>query len=698
MYTHIYPFKDNNKLYLRTEFGMFEINNLIYNSILEENKNIRYSDLFIKLFEYKLTITDFYFDTAKEYFINVSSDYSFFKKNNDAYIYYFNKFKLYEDADMMNSLLYNVYTTNKYSKNIEDIFHKMSYNIFLSVLRSNLLPYCSLGTISLLISLSPTSYTEKEDVLEILAHTKYSFSKLGLFKKRNVVIDRSLIKNMFSFIKTLPKEEIQIYIKKDENPLFIDIISEYINTNYFNDFSFAHLFLPFKMTLRDKVPFYIRLQLIDEIGKRYYGLCYEIFEKDFNLLSKENVLKLLSYCGNENINVFMDKLSDCNHPIMNDKNIMFELLKKGYNILPYIDFDNLSIDEINLLQEHYKIELNNDVKKVKIHPKIKNKYKFEYELDEVLPNGQVKDNFLGSVLESSTEKFLFEFLISSNDIEIIYDNYYEQYKNLMIKKYGEEKFSKLDNIYHFLKFILIEKKTNNELVMPNLERIYKNLNLTNLQVEHIRNLMCTIDSSYSEKIDRFLMRQRTLALSKYNTIVKMHLNGNNISNILEEAGLNKEELISQILKMRNLYKEEKRALINLLKKEKYILTIGDILGLLQEMEENDYTIDEALRLNGINKKYFYTIYKELIYTNKELHNKIKESLLNNKKRGFKKYIRLAYYITSLEFNDEEEFKNMFPKINLDEMIKSMEKLGKINLVKNLQVIKQTIKSKIKQIN
>ena len=216
-----------------------------------------------------------------------------------------------------------------------------------------------------------------------------------------------------------------------------------------------------------------------------------------------------------------------------------------------------------------------------------------------------------------------------------------------------------------------------------------------MQVRHIKELMVTIDSSYEERINRFLIRQRNIAISKYNAIVRMHLDGINISEAFSKLGLKKDEVISQIIKMRNLDKKEKRALINLLKEEKYVITIGDILCLLQEMEENDYTIDDALRLNGINKKYFYTIYKELIYTNPELHVKIKEALLNNKKKGLKKYIRLAYYITTFEFNNEDDFKTMFPNLDLDKMIENMEKLEKKSLVTKLKELKLNIKPEVK---
>ena len=451
------------------------------------------------------------------------------------------------------------------------------------------------------------------------------------------------------------------------------------------------------MTLNERVPFNIKILLIDNIINRYYSSSFDIFEDEVSLLSIDIILKIFSSCDNKEIFDILGKLCEYNHPIIKDKETLFNLLKRGCNIIPFINLDELTLKEINEIKKYLHIDLDSDKVRVKLHPNINNKYKFEYENEEMLPNGINREAFLKLKLNNKYDKFLFEFLIYSSDIELLYTNYYNSYRNSIIKKYGEEKFKKLDDIYNFMKFVLTEIKLKDELVMPNLEIIYQKLNLTNNQVRHIKELMVTIDSKYEERINRFLIRQRNMAISKYNAIVRMHLDGINISEALSKLGLKKDEVISQIIKMRNLDKKEKKTLINLLKEEKYVITIGDILGILQEMEENDYTIDEILRLNGINKKYFYTIYKELIYTNPELHAKIKEALLNNKKKGFKKYIRLAYYITTFEFNNEDDFKTMFPNINLDKIIEDMEKIDNMSIVSELCKIRENIKNKQKTI-
>ena len=681
---------------INTEFGKFVINYsdyLLLKSIREYNP----IDMLMGLYEIGVEVDISYKEKIKSIFDDKKSFYASKKNNIKALCHYYNKFKLYQYSNIISNLFSHTYcsTDETEIQELKNVFSKVSYNTVLCILRERL-EYNS--SISRIILLFPKKYIEKENTIEMIASTNITFKSIGFFDNIKIRYFKDNIEKSFSFISLLPKEGVVKYIKPSESEIFIDVIANLINEDYFDDFLFSSLFLPYKNVLKEKVPFHIRRMLIDKITKRHKSFSFKIFEDSLSLLTKEEIEKLFANSTKTTIEEYLGKLYKCNHPIFEDKNFLTKLVMDGFNILKFVDIERLSKEELKLVKEYYNLDLVSDKVRVKLHPNINNKYKFEYEKDEMLPNGINREDFLSLRLNNKYDKFLFEFLINGSDIEILYTNYYNSYKNSIIKKYGEEKFLQIDTIYHFLKFILAEKRVNNEILMPNLEKIYNHLKLTNLQIEHIRNLMCTLDPSYEERINRFLIRQRNIAVSKYNYIVKMHLNGENINKTLEMIGLNKEELISDIIKMRNLYKEEKKTLIDLLRNEKYVITIGDILGFLQEMEENDYTIDEVLRLNGINKKYFYDLYKNMIYTNPELHAKIKEMLLNNKKRGFKKYIRFVYYITTLDFNDEEDFKNMFPELDLDKMIENMEKLEKNTLVRKLQEIKRKIQYKAKQIS
>lgn len=697
MFTNTSLIKEEEKNFFRTEFGTFEIDYSERLNLLGTPSHLNIVDLLIMLYQYHFEISESYIEKIKEVFSDRKNFIKFRNEDLKALCYYYNKFKLYEDNVMISNLFYSTFFIKKDDeiKEMRSVFSNVSYNTFLYTLKENLNHKFNLPRMILFF---PKVYFEKKDTLEILATTKFTFKTLNIFDEVNLFFDKSNIEKTFSFISTLPKEKVVKYIKPNESEVFINVIAEFINNSYFDDAIFASLFIPFRTILENKVPLHIKKLLIDDIGRKYKGLCLDIFENELSSLTNEEIVKLFSYSTKSKISEYLRKLYKCNHSIFNDKNIIIILIKEGYNILNYLDIENLSHNDFEFLKEYFNLDLESDAVRVKLHPNINNKYKFEYGKNETIPNGYNKEAYLSLKLSNKYDQFLFQFLISGSDIELIYDNYYEQYKKLMVKKYGEEKFLQIDTIYHFLRFILVEKKVNNEIVMPNLETIYKKLNLNNVKIEHLRNLMCTVDPKYTDKINNFLEKQRKKALAIYNTIINLHLNGEKMENILVKLGYNKESLISEIVKMRNLYKEEKRTIISVLIKEHYILTVGDIIGIIEEMEESELTLDGVIRFNGINKTYIYESFRKIIYSDFELHDKIKNSLFNNKKRGFKKYIKLAYYITTFDFNDEEDFKNMFPEFDLDEMIENAEKLDKRNLVNRLKKLKSNIKPKIKQIS
>lgn len=145
--------------------------------------------------------------------------------------------------------------------------------------------------------------------------------------------------------------------------------------------------------------------------------------------------------------------------------------------------------------------------------------------------------------------------------------------------------------------------------------------------------------------------------------------------ILKQYGLNEKNIYNFIINNKYLDKKMKEALYLVI--ETYYgkaITLLDMIDLIDEMLDKELSLDEMFRDNivlkekVISKKLFYQIYNDAYENNPFLYEYIKSALDENKRRGFKKMLKLGNIILSTPIGSLEEYNALSPKYSPQEIL------------------------------
>lgn len=183
-----------------------------------------------------------------------------------------------------------------------------------------------------------------------------------------------------------------------------------------------------------------------------------------------------------------------------------------------------------------------------------------------------------------------------------------------------------------------------------LESIVVALELSGINCDSIRTSMYKYMKEVSER-----------EISMCNYLFSNSNNHEKINEMLDKLKITKDNFFNYIKDRKFLDKKLKESALLILAKHfntSYI-SIGDIIDLLQEMNDRDLTIDAILKEKAIDKKLFYKIYDQFKEDNPEMYAFISECLNENKIKGFKKLIKLYYMIMDNDIDTEEKFITIF---------------------------------------
>lgn len=437
----------------------------------------------------------------------------------------------------------------------------------------------------------------------------------------------------------------------------------------------------------EKVPNDIQCKLIDEYLKQqqnpyllYNRIKYVLADDIPNNL----LLALLEYPKYErDKKVFFHKMYRKHHPLLDDAAFVEEYILPYKSRIPFIG-NKLRSDQ-NWVQKHlsyfpflekkYKDLLSYSKKeegKMCIHPNVPSYYTFEEDVNKIREHLKFNQLIPNSLNNTPLENFECRFLTHGHLLQSMYEKYYPKYEEILLKKYPDGNFQGKDNFYEFLQFFVPKKDKSGNLKVQNLSILYKDRAITEMALTTFRDFINILDTEGASNIDAFFLYKRKQSLAFFNSIVNESFTGKSVETILVEKGLNKDTLLTDILSIKGLWGQEKKALLELLSRHHYQTTVGDILSILDEMDKRELTIDEILEEREFPKKVFYQIYQSAFESNPSLYFTIQEYLKQNQRRGFKKYVNCARVILSLSFSSMEAFREHFPTLDLEKMIQNIE--------------------------
>lgn len=393
---------------------------------------------------------------------------------------------------------------------------------------------------------------------------------------------------------------------------------------------------------------------------RYIGEKFKN-DKDVVLVAcRRSWYNFLFVSGSENLTndrEFIKKMVDINPLIImytkykDDKEIALKAVSKNGNVLFYLS-DRLKEDDDILLKALQKSS------NAKVFTRLPLKIRTQKKFFMMALNNSYNEYYLPEYKDLLKDKDVVNAILSNNKlVKLLYKKYYKNYADKLkeTNKY---------NIYDFVKYCL----TNKDIIF--------NLYYPNGIDEDLKGEIISLLFFYGKDVEnRFdtLKREvvvvcRNANVKIYNDIVKNKNDEKKLIYILNKNGLNQNNIYDFIINNVYLDKQMKEALYTII--ETYygkVITVSDIIDLINNMLDNELSLEEMFRDNVvlkekvISKKLFYRLYNDTIESNPFLHDYIKNALDKNKRRGFKKILKLGNTILARKFNSLDEYNVIFSK-------------------------------------
>ena len=157
----------------------------------------------------------------------------------------------------------------------------------------------------------------------------------------------------------------------------------------------------------------------------------------------------------------------------------------------------------------------------------------------------------------------------------------------------------------------------------------------------------------------------------YNAFVVNKTNDDAIQKLTQKLGITRENAFKYVTSQKYWSKDQKEFVLTVLSsyfKLGNVITIYDIIDLLEEMSERGLTKEEILAEKNIDVKYFNKICENVKESNPSLYELMRSKFHANSLRGFKKFLLLYYSVMNSKIEDKYTFTNFF-KRTPEEMIK-----------------------------
>lgn len=165
-----------------------------------------------------------------------------------------------------------------------------------------------------------------------------------------------------------------------------------------------------------------------------------------------------------------------------------------------------------------------------------------------------------------------------------------------------------------------------------------------------------------QAMEHYRRKYAALALEQYNKFVSNKNNEAGLEQLINDLGIKKGKVFEFIKVQKYWSKQQKEFVATLLSsyfKTGDILTIYDVIDLLEEMDERNLTKQQILDERNIDSKYFDKVYAACIETNLELFELIQQKFKNNSLKGFKKLLILYKSLMNSQIVDVDAFKEKY---------------------------------------
>ena len=272
-------------------------------------------------------------------------------------------------------------------------------------------------------------------------------------------------------------------------------------------------------------------------------------------------------------------------------------------------------------------------------------------------------------IEDDTDKVAW---IENNLGSSIYDKLRRRFGNSFDAKFPDKKDDKFFFIYKMLSSNPLESiYTNEEFTIPDTRFVQAFLNYIDSD-EKLKEQYPT--KEIRKTIDLIVEKKSIIANELFRAIFNNKQDDQAMKEMTEAMGYTKSNFFDKVKKNKYWDKEQKNELLIAFSqyfKTNTVITVYDIIDLLEEMEERALTKEEILKEHNMDPKYFEKLYKDLESTNHELFELIRNKLKNNSLRGFKKLLKLYYAIMNSKITDPDKFLERF-KRTPEEAIKFFE--------------------------
>lgn len=254
--------------------------------------------------------------------------------------------------------------------------------------------------------------------------------------------------------------------------------------------------------------------------------------------------------------------------------------------------------------------------------------------------------------------FLKYFLFHNTLIYKLYNMYYTAYQKAILKN------SAKDNLYDFIKCMLLPN---------NLIKIYKNPNISRLEIKKLLQFKDYYGEKIQEGIELVQEKCRQKSLATHNLIVKYHTNQQEIDKVLDYLNFTKSTIYTFVLEDKSLYVLEKEAILNILiTYYQDSIRLTDILSIIEESIVKDTTYFEIIREKEIPLKPFSILYNNTAAKNPILSEGIFKNWDEKTRKEYLKLLNFGYQVLESSIASLEEYQQLPNVVEINALIASLD--------------------------
>lgn len=247
----------------------------------------------------------------------------------------------------------------------------------------------------------------------------------------------------------------------------------------------------------------------------------------------------------------------------------------------------------------------------------------------------------------------------------LYDRLYSRYGKSFNEKFKDKDVDLSDKIffmYNMLKSNVLEQiYADNRYTVADIGFISNGF-LSYLEYPEFEMKEKYPTDQIRQAMEHYRRKYAAIALEQYNKFVANKNNEQALTQLVQELGIKKDKIFEFIKGQKYWSKQQKEFVATLLSsyfKTGDVLTIYDVVDLLEEMEERNLTKQQILDERNIDSKYFEKVYAACKESNPELFELIQQKFKNNSLKGFKKLLILYRSLMNSKIVDVDAFKEKY---------------------------------------